>query len=66
MRKSIDAEKYWNQFLQSGKVDDFLKYRKALQFNETITDIEIGKINESNEVSHAEKNSVYRNSIKKS
>lgn len=64
--KNSETEKYWNRFLQTGKVEDFLKYRKASGFNETKTDVEIGKIKESKEVSHETKNSVYRNRVKKS
>ncbi|MBQ8293270.1 MAG: hypothetical protein IJX78_05670 [Bacilli bacterium] len=66
MKKNINAEKHWNRFLQTGKIDDFLKYRQELGFVETKTDVEIGKIKESKEVSHAEESSVYRYRSKKS
>lgn len=48
LNKNNESEKYWNIFLKTGKVEDFLKYRKALKFNETNTniDLEIGKIND--------------------
>lgn len=64
--KNKDAEKHWNRFLQTGKVDDFLKYRAAAGFKETKTDVEIGKIIENKEVSHAKEDSVYRYRSKKS
>lgn len=48
LNKNNESEKYWNIFLKTGKVEDFLKYRKVLKFNETNTniDLEIGKIND--------------------
>ena len=61
-----DAEYYWNKFLKSGKVEDFLNYRKLADFKETKTDLEIGKIADIKEVSNARKNRVYRDSNKKS
>lgn len=64
--KNKDAEKHWNRFLQTGKVDDFLKYRAATGFKETKTDVEIGKIRENKEVSYAQQDSVYRYRSKKS
>ena len=67
--KNKDAEKYWDRFLQTGKVEDFLNYRKHSGYKETNTNIEIGKINDigiKKEAKYAEKNSVYRNRSKKS
>ncbi len=67
--KNKDTEKYWNRFLQTGKVEDFLKYRKFSGYNETSTDIEIGKIKDNGikkEAKYAEKNTVYRDCSKKS
>ena len=61
-----DAEYYWNKFLKSGKVEDFLNYRKLADFKETKTDLEIGEIADIKEVSNARKNRVYRDSNKKS
>lgn len=61
-----DAEYYWNKFLKSGKVEDFLNYRKLADFKETKTDLEIGKIADIKEVSNARKNRVYRDSNQKS
>ena len=63
--KNKDAEKYWNRFLQTGKVEDFLNYRKYSGYQETNTDMEIGKIKD-NGVKYAEENKVYRNRSKKS
>lgn len=59
--KNKDAEKYWDKFLKSGKIEDFLNYRKF--FKETKTDIEIGEIKE---VQNAGESSVYRYRRKKS
>jgi hypothetical protein len=38
------TDKLWNVFLQTGKVEDFLNYRRSLNYQETNTNIEIGKI----------------------
>ena len=48
LNKNNESEKYWNIFLKTGKVEDFLKYRKVLKFNETNTniDLEIGNISD--------------------
>lgn len=67
--KNKETEKYWNRFLQTGKVEDFLKYRKSTGFNETVTDIEIGKIKDNGikkEAKYAEKNTIHRDRFKKS
>ena len=63
--KYKEAEKYWDQFLKSGKIDDFLKYRKFANFKETKTDIEIAEIKEKKEVKNAGESSVYRYRSKK-
>ncbi len=67
--KNNDTEKYWNRFLQTGKVEDFLKYKNISDYKETTTDIEIGKIKDyeiNKEAKYAEKNKIYRHSSKKS
>ncbi len=67
--KNKDTEKYWNRFLQTGKVDDFLKYKSMSDYKEITTDIEIGKIKDyeiNKEAKYAEKNKIYRSRSKKS
>lgn len=67
--KNKDSEKYWERFLETGKIEDFLKYRKYSGLKETSTNIEIGKIKDNGinkEAKNAEKNRVYRDSSKKS
>ena len=63
--KNKEAEKYWDQFLKSGKIDDFLKYRKFADFKETKTDIEVAQLKEKKEVKNAGESSVYRYRSKK-
>ena len=64
--KNKEAEKYWDKFLKSGKIDDFLKYRKFADFKETKTDIEVAQLKEKKEVKNAGESSVYRYRCKKS
>lgn len=64
--KNKEAEKYWDEFLKSGKIDDFLKYRKFADFKETKTDIEVAQLKEKKEVKNAGESSVYRYRCKKS
>ena len=63
--KNKDAEKYWDEFLKSGKVEDFLKYRKFANFKETKTDIEIAQKKKKKEVKNAGESSIYRYRSKK-
>ena len=39
-----NAEYYWDKFLKTGKIEDFLNYRKSTNYTETKTDLEIGQI----------------------
>ena len=67
--KNKDTDKYWNRFLQTGKVEDFLKYKNISDFKEVTTNVEIGKIKDyeiNKEAKYAEKNKIYRHSSKKS
>ena len=61
-----NAEYYWDKFLKTGKIEDFLNYRKSTNYTETKTDLEIGQIAQKKEVQNARKNRVYRDSNKKS
>lgn len=53
--KKNETEKLWDQFLKTGKVEDFLSYRKSLNFQDTNTNIEIGKIGKIDKVTKKSK-----------